>query len=159
MNVVPAQPRERGFTLLELLVVLVVIGIMLGVVSVNALQTNRQKLLTDAQRISLLLQVVREEAIVRNRPTAFEANATSYRFLVKNENRWEEIRDLDMLREREFTFFPTRLSLSNNTQLDGNSLRILFGREPVDRPFVLELVYGEERAVIRADGIGHFVAE
>jgi general secretion pathway protein H len=149
----------RGFTLLELLVVLVVVGIMLGVVAVNALQTNHQKLQTDAQRLALLFQLARDEAIVRNRPTAFEASENSYHFLVRNENRWDVINDLDLLRERSFMFQPTILSLSNGTRTDGGALRILFGREPVDRPFVLELVAGEERASIRSDGIGHFVAE
>lgn len=152
------QPM-RGFTLLELLVVLVVVGIMLGVVSVNALQSNHQKLQTDAQRLALLFQLARDEAIVRNRPTAFEASENGYHFLVRNGNRWDVISDLDLLRERSFTFQPTSLLLSNGSRSDGNALRILFGREPVDRPFVLELVAGEEHASIRSDGIGHFVAE
>jgi len=93
-----------GFTLLELLVVLVIMGVMLGAVSMNAMQSNRQRLQTDAQRISLLLQLAREEAIVRNRPTAFEANQEGYRFLVLTDNQWEQINDLDTLRGRNFTF-------------------------------------------------------
>ena len=69
--------RYRGFTLLELLVVLVIIGIMLGAVSFSTMQSSRQRLLTDVQRIAVLLQLAREEAIVRNRPTAFEADQNS----------------------------------------------------------------------------------
>ena len=160
-RIADSRQSMRGFTLLELLVVLVVVGIMLGVVSVNALQSNHQKLQTDAQRLALLFQLARDEAIVRNRPTAFEASENGYHFLVRNGNRWDVINDLDLLRERSFTFQPTSLLLSNGSRSDGNgdALRILFGREPVDRPFVLELVAGEERATIRSDGIGHFVAE
>jgi general secretion pathway protein H len=38
-------------------------------------------------------------------------------------------------------------------------MRIVFGREPVDRPFVLTLASGELRASIRADGVGHFTVD
>ena len=151
--------NQRGFTLLELLVVLVIIGIMLGAVSFSTMQSSRQRLLTDAQRIALLLQLVREEAIVRNHPTAFEANNTSYHFLVKNDNKWELINDLDMLREREFSSFPTTFLMTPSASSDGSTLRIVFGREPVDKPFVLALNSGDDRVVIRADGIGHFFVE
>jgi general secretion pathway protein H len=41
----------------------------------------------------------------------------------------------------------------------GNPLRITFGREPVDKPFVLTLASGEAHVAIRADGVGHFVVE
>ncbi|MBC3879763.1 GspH/FimT family pseudopilin [Undibacterium sp. LX40W] len=151
--------RSRGFTLLELLVVLVIMGIMLGAVSLNAMQSTRQRLQTDAQRISLLLQLAREEAIVRNRPTAFEANQAGYRFLVLNDNRWEQILDLDTLRGREFTFPNTKLEIIPNIDQNTDSLKIIFGREPVSRPFVFNLRVAEDSVSIRADGVGHFVVE
>jgi general secretion pathway protein H len=151
--------QHRGFTLLELLVVLVIIGIMLGAVSFSTMQSNRQRLLTDAQRIAVLLQLAREEAIVRNRPTAFEANQKSYHFLVRNDNHWDLINDLDMLRERDFSLSPITFVMTPVTRSDNNNLRIVFGREPVDKPFLLDLIAGEDHVSIRADGVGHFVVE
>jgi general secretion pathway protein H len=35
----------------------------------------------------------------------------------------------------------------------------VFGREPVDKPFVLTMSTGDASVVIRADGIGHFNVE
>ena len=38
-------------------------------------------------------------------------------------------------------------------------MRVTFGREPVDKPFVLTMAIGDDRVAIHADGIGHFVVE
>jgi general secretion pathway protein H len=159
MGIFNKHHQQRGFTLLELLVVLVIIGIMLGAVSFSTMQSSRQRLITDAQRIAVLLQLAREEAIVRNRPIAFEANQNSFHFLVRNDNRWELINDLDMLRERDFSLSPITFSMTPVIRSDTNSLRIIFGREPVDKPFVLDFLAGEDHVSIRADGVGHFVVE
>jgi general secretion pathway protein H len=151
--------RQNGFTLLELLVVLVIMGIMLGAVSLNSMQSTKQRLQTDAQRISLLLQLAREEAIVRNRPTAFEVKDKGYQFLVLNENKWEKLEDLDTLRSRDFTYPETKLEIVSNDQQSTSNLRIVFGREPVSRPFLMTLRVAEDQVTINADGVGHFVLE
>ncbi|RJG14747.1 GspH/FimT family pseudopilin [Massilia cavernae] len=151
----------RGFTLVEVMVVMVIIGITLGIVSLNAVPSTRQNLENEAQRIALLLQLARDEAIVRNRLIAFEANSERYRFLVRNETTWDPVTNDDLLRERPFKSAPLVLLLDPPPQGPGNSnaLRITFGREPVDRPFVLTLGSGDDRVAIRADGVGHFVVE
>lgn len=154
----PAQRPAHGFTLLELLVVLVIIGITLGAVSLNALPGERQILQNDAQRIALLLQLARDEAIVRNRPIAFEAEADRYRFLVMEGNTWHILKD-DLLREREFKRSPVSFTVSPPSAEQLTPLRIVFGREPVGIPFVLTLATGNAQVAIRADGIGHFAVE
>jgi general secretion pathway protein H len=151
--------RQRGFTLIELLVVLVIIGITLGLVTMNAAPSGRQAIGQEAQRVALLLQLARDEAIVRNRPIAFEAGAQGYRFLVRDGREWKTLPQDDMLREREFKRTPMTLLLDPPTNLPGAPMRIVFGREPVDKPFVLTLAHGDARAAVHADGIGHFVVE
>ena len=150
---------SRGFTLLELLVVMVIAGITLGIVSFNAMPNERQVLQNDAQRIALLLQLARDEAIVRNRPIAFEAEADRYRFLLREENVWRPLQQDDLLREREFKRVPVSFSISPLSAEQGYPLRIVFGREPVSKPFVLTLATGDSHVAIRADGIGHFSVE
>lgn len=152
----------RGFTLVEVMVVMVIIGITLGLVSLNAIPSPRQDLQKEAQRIALLLQLARDEAIVRNRLIAFDANSERYRFLVRNETRWDQVINDDLLRERNFKNAPITLRLDPPAQTGGatnTDMRITFGREPVDRPFVLTLSNGEDQVAVRADGVGHFVVE
>lgn len=138
---------------------MVIAGIMLGIVSFNAMPDERQALQHDAQRIALLLQLARDEAIVRNRPIAFEAEADRYRFLMRDENEWQILKQDDLLREREFSRRLATLSISPASVGQAVPLRIIFGREPVDKPFVLTLAVGNAQVAIRADGIGHFVVE
>jgi len=145
-----------GFTLLELLIVMVIAGILIGLVSLNAMPSEKKALENDAQRIALLLQLARDEAIVRNRPVAFEAQPDRYRFLVRDASAWKPITQDDMLRERRFQRAPVALALDPPAAGEGYPLRIVFGREPVDRPFTLTLAAGGVRATVQADGVGNF---
>lgn len=160
----PTRLHPAGFTLIELLVVMVIIGITLGLVSLNAMPSQQQSLQNEAQRIALLLQLARDEAIVRNRQVAFEADAEHYRFLVRNDTQWELLRHDDLLRERAFKRTPMVLLLEPQANTSYGSaasatMRITFGREPVDKPFVLTLAAGDVSVAIRADGIGHFTVD
>lgn len=153
------RTRSGGFTLLELLVVLVIVGIMLGAVAINASPGPRRQLQDEAQRIALLMQSARDEAIVRNRPIAFEAQTDRYRFLIRDENSWQPISDDDLLREREFKRPPIAITVSPPQPSSSDALRIVFGREPVDKAFTMTLTHGNISVAIRADGIGHFNVE
>ncbi len=159
MKATLAGRAARGFTLVELMVVMAIIGITLGMVSFNAMPSPRQNLQAEANRIALLLQLARDEAIVRNRLVAFEADGDAYRFLVRQESGWEPVTGDDLLRERPFKGGPVRLLIDPASAGSGNPMRITFGREPVDKPFVLTMAIGEDSVAIRADGIGHFVVE
>ncbi len=148
-----------GFTLLEILAVLVVIGIMLGVATINAAPSERQVLQEEARRIALLMQLARDEALVRSAQVAFEADEQAYRFLIRQNGEWRPFPVDEQLRERTFKQAPIRLNIVPQS-LEPNRLRIIFGREPIDKAFALTLYVGDKSStVIRADGVGNFTVE
>ena len=140
---------------------MVIMGVTLGLASLSVLPGRQQSLHGEAERIALLLQMARDEAIVRNRQVAFEAGPDGYRFLVRNDSRWQPITGDDLLRERAFKHGPLLLTVETapGAGTPTPPLSIIFGREPVDKPFLLTLADAERRVAIRADGIGHFTVE
>jgi len=79
--------------------------------------------------------------------------------MVRGDTGWEPVTRDDLLRERSFKNPPLRLVLEPSGTGGPDMLRITFGREPVDRPFVLTLASGANAVAIRADGVGHFTVE
>jgi general secretion pathway protein H len=147
--------RCSGFTLVELLVVLVISGILLGAVTLNSTLGEREWLRQEARRIALLLQMARDEAIVRDHPISFVLDEYRYHFLIRQNTGWELLKDDPILREREFAHGPLALMLSpaTNTQ---TTMTITFGREPISQPFVLTLSHNGQNASVWADGVGNF---
>jgi general secretion pathway protein H len=150
--------RQVGFTLLELLIVILIMGVILAAVGLNATQTSKQVLQQDVQRLAALMQLARDEAIVRNRLIALELDTNRYGFFIKIDNAWESLQNDEVLRVREFKRSPITFSVRNG-ESNLAAWRVVFGRDPVDQAFVLALQYEQDSFSISADGIGHFRAE
>ena len=76
---------NRGFTLIEIMVVLLVIGIVLALVSVN-LEPDRDSIVRDeANRLALLLQTAQQESILQGKILAVVIEREGYSFLALND--------------------------------------------------------------------------
>jgi general secretion pathway protein H len=103
----------------------------------------------EAERLSALLSLAREEAQVRGSAIRFEADKRGFRFLALLDREWQPIPNEPDLRERPWQEETTvKLSLPSKF--------VEFGRDTVDRPFVIELYRGSAKAVIQANGLGDF---
>ena len=76
----PAR-RSRGFTLIEILVVVAIIVVIVGLAGVQLMRGPGDLVREESEHLALLLRAVREEAILQGRVFAFSAERDSYRFL------------------------------------------------------------------------------
>jgi len=81
MAVVRAPERPRGFTLVELLVVVVIMVVIVALAGVQLMRSPGEAVRDESERLALLLQAARDEAILQGRVFAFGAGRDSYRFL------------------------------------------------------------------------------
>lgn len=144
---------QRGFTLIELMVVLVVAGVLLSLVSLSGGGNAERALRFEAERVAQLLSLAREEAQVLGTPIRCQIDAERYRFIVRQDREWRLSSDPD-LRERRWEQ-PTRVRIE---RADGRA-EIEFGRDAVDIPFALRLSRDAVTVTIAANGLGAFAVE
>jgi general secretion pathway protein H len=107
--------RARGFTLIEILVVLLIITVMLAVVGVNLMRNPQDLARDEADRLALLLQTAQQEAILQGQLFAFASSAEGYRFLrLDDKGRLRPVKD-EVLHAREF---PSGVRIAS-VRLDG----------------------------------------
>lgn len=152
------SPRERrrssGFTLIELMVVLVLAGIIVSMVAMNAMPNAERDLRTDADRLAQLMQLAREEAQVRGATVRFQTDGLEYRFLQIRNNQWRVIDDDGDLRPRRWPG-ETRISVERP---DGLQM-IEFGRDMVEPPYRIVMQRSGVTMRINANGLGSFEVE
>lgn len=148
--------RTRGFTLLEILVVVLIVGIMLGLALLAIRDNPEQRLQTEVQRFSALLQLAAQEAVLQSREVAIVIERNGYHFLLLEAGEWVQSED-QVFRQRnlpddmefEIAIEGQRLDFSTDRQREPR-IYLLSGGEMT--PFELSVMYLDRRAVYRVRG-------
>lgn len=168
----PRRPtaRSAGFTLLEIMVVVVIVGIVAAsaVLAVSARGFDRE-LDREGRRLAALIELASEEAVLQGREMGLEFFRDSYRFHVYEplEGRWTALDGDHQLRSRSL---PEGLDLL--LELEGRRAELFAAPRDAARPQVLLLSSGEvtpfalellrparARLHLRSDGRGRLELE
>ena len=102
---------HRGFTLIEIAVVVLIIVIILGLVSVNLEPDRNAAVRDEAQRLAFLLHTAQQEAVLEGKVLAVALGSQGYSFLLLNDkNEFKPIAQDDVLRSRPL---PPDISISS----------------------------------------------
>ncbi|KAB7622992.1 type II secretion system minor pseudopilin GspH [Alkalilimnicola sp. S0819] len=138
------KPPPRGFTLMEVMVVLVLIGIITSMAVIGFGGGRADSLQEESRRLAVLMQLASEEAILTARPLGLRFDEEGYRFLQYEEQRWRVLEEDPQLRPRALPEF-LRLELLLEGQSAEPAGLLAQGEEDEDRllPEILFMETGE----------------
>lgn len=147
--------RHGGFTLVEILVVVAIIGIVLAIASVNLLPDDHRTLENEAERVALLFELARDTAISSGEDLAWQADGQHYAFYRRGEDgQWVVETSDEMLRSRDWPSGLMLESMTINHVVATSESRLVFVPSGVVIPFELVLRLGPERAGVRGSALG-----
>ena len=145
-----------GFTLLEMMAVLLIIGISLGLVTPHFMKNDEDVIKEESVRLVALMEYASDAANTQGHWLAWMPTDSGYRFLQFNENKniWQPITTDDVLRERKLPEGMT-IAVANNQQtaVSINSM-ITLSPSGIQSPFQIELDMAKARRIIRGNILG-----
>ncbi len=145
--------HKCGFTLLELLVVLLIMGLAAGLVGALAHPDDRVLLRVEAERLAQLLDLAAVESRLTGKPIAWTSDGAQYRFWRwRDDAGWSEARD-DSLRARSLPAGMTIWDLRIETMPPAGSMRLEFGPHGA-LAYDFQMSLGAVRYAIAASPLG-----
>jgi general secretion pathway protein H len=151
---------QSGFTLLELLVVVVLISITVALVNLSARIDPERVARTEARRLSILVDHAVYESVVSGRPVAVGLGrgdgGTRIRFLTPGADNWVPIDDGDALRPRTL---DQAVAVDYVPQFDGDGdlareIALVADVDGTITPFVITVRGGNETWIVHDDERG-----
>ena len=136
------QTRERGFTLVELMVVIVIIGLAASVV-VLAMPEAGGSLASEAETFAARAKAARDGAILDARPAAVRVGPGGYAVSRRIDGRWQPVGRYQWAEE-------TAAAMSGGS---GDAVR--FDSTGLAEPAEIVLSRGERRIVVEIGEEGH----
>ena len=154
------QRSVRGFTLLEVLVVAVLIAVLATIVSVKLAPDDRSRLREEAARLAILLTQARDEAIATGSPIGWRGSKEGYQFYRRADDRaWHLIERDDAFHARAFAAPIRLIDLDIGAQKAPAEHLIVMSPAAANPPFRILLGLNDARVAVRADSSAQLVIE
>ncbi len=125
-----ASALDGGFTLIEILAVLVIVGVMLSVAVIRVGGDGEERVLRDeARRLSAVTRLVAEKAILDSREFGLWISPAGYRVLVFSKDGWRPASADPVFRER---VWPAWLRIQ--FVVEGERVTLVGADDPGDSP-------------------------
>lgn len=146
---------EGGFTLIEVLVALVIIGLFAGLISSIVRPDERALLRVEAERLAQLLDLARTEARMSGRSLAWTTDGASYRFWWSQRGAgWSEIRNNDLFRERTFPQGMKIAGMRIEMSPADDFMRLEFNPHGSMPSYAIKMSFGTERYTVAGSPVG-----
>lgn len=147
------RPGSRGYTLIEILAVLVIVGIVIALASVQYARSPAQALEHEARRLALVLELARDEAMTRGCTLAWTARSDAHRLECRRAQSAAPADDgLYAKRPWSGTVALERVSIAGVPVPRDSSL--LFTPSGINAPFELVLAMDGNRVHVAGDFLG-----
>jgi general secretion pathway protein H len=152
----PCSRLCTGFSLIEILVVIVILAVTAAAVTLAVTDVGERRLARDAERLQALIGYACEQAEISGRQIGLSLDHDGYRFSRGNHADW--------LPERDEQLRPRKWSVAADTQLTRDGLRVDVGAKLPEKPqlvcfssgeltaFQLELALPDSTIRYRLDG-------
>lgn len=150
----------KGFTLLEMLVVMFVVGIVVSLISVNFSQDPRQALKTEAEHLSLLLQQARDDAITSGAAIAWRSENKVHAFFEMDaQGNWQAMQNDEHFRARQWAPQVQLASMQVNGVKAKPGEALVFSPSGFNLPFTMTLALSDARVAMSGDALGRIKVE
>lgn len=148
--------RYRGFTLIEILVVMAIVTVLLGLAVVKLGTSDESRLQGAAEDLAMRLENVRDEAVVRGQALAFSSDGQGYQFWLSDleRNEWHTLPAGDVIASKPLPGGVVIDEMRINGLVRPLGERIVFPLSGLTEPFMLTLTSGKSRTAIVSDALG-----
>ena len=146
-----ARWQAPGFTLLELMVVIVLAGILISIVSINVTPDPQQQLAREGERVGQLLALAADEVRVQQTPIVWEADLRGFRFVTERGGERTLVTGDDLLRARTWQRPLQRLAVVDAGTTQAPQVLLGPGAPAVRRAVVREWIQPRWRLELAND--------